>query len=157
ILLDFMAMSLCDLMPLNPKSSNLRPSRRPLPELVYFIQKVTYQARINCRTALVALIYLNRAKAALPKNAVGSDDTCHRMLLGALLLASKFLQDTTWYTVKDEPLTNRRLHDVCCGIFSLDDIHQLERAFLKLIRYECWVDDKDVDAFVLHHRADFFL
>lgn len=42
-----------------------------MPELVYFIQKITFQAGIDCRTALVALIYLNRAKNSLPKGAVG--------------------------------------------------------------------------------------
>jgi hypothetical protein len=61
-------MTVCDIIP--PRKSR---SRSPvMPELVYFIQKITYQAKINCRTALVVLIYLNRAKSALPKGAVGS-------------------------------------------------------------------------------------
>lgn len=54
------------------KSDTSYRSRRPLPELIYFIHKITYHAGINCRTAIVALIYLERAKAAMPKNAVGS-------------------------------------------------------------------------------------
>jgi hypothetical protein len=76
------------------------------------------------------------------------------MFLGALLLASKFLKDSVWTT---NTITNRRLYEICGGLFSLEEIHQLERAFLTLIQYECWVDDKDLDAFVQQHRDDFSL
>ncbi|KAI7850174.1 hypothetical protein BDC45DRAFT_253782 [Circinella umbellata] len=198
-----MAITLCDIIPFHRRSSSsLRrrssapasptqsptqsQPRRPVPELVYFIQKITYQAGINCRTALVALIYLERAKKHLPRNSVGSYDTCHRMLLGALLLASKFLEDTEWappYTHSNAiskaepellgaswtryygyansyyvgPITNRRLCDMCGGLFSLDDINMLERAFLKLIQHQCWVDEKDVYEYVENHRVDLSL
>lgn len=76
--IDFIAMTLCDLMP--PKKISVRRrqslpvniSQQPImPELVYFIQKITFQGGIDCRTALVALIYLERAKVNLPKSAVG--------------------------------------------------------------------------------------
>ncbi|ORE10315.1 hypothetical protein BCV72DRAFT_247674 [Rhizopus microsporus var. microsporus] len=148
ILIDFTAMTLCDLLPAHPKNASIR---RSLPELVFFVQKVTHQADINCRTLLVALIYLQRAKSNLPKRAVGSDDTNHRMFLGALLLASKFLKDSAWTT---HTLTNRRLYEICGGLFSMKEIYQLERAFLKLIQYNCWVDDQGLNQFVLKHRQD---
>jgi hypothetical protein len=67
ILIDFTAMTLCDLM----RTNNRRT--RSLPEYVFFVQNVTYQANINVRTLLVALIYLQRAKANLPKRAIGND------------------------------------------------------------------------------------
>ncbi|SAM08553.1 hypothetical protein [Absidia glauca] len=93
ILIDFIAITLCDLIPVKSSLSKRRASSsslsstystssaasslpsirgRPLPELVYFIQKITFTAEINVRTALVALIYLDRAKSHLPKNAVGN-------------------------------------------------------------------------------------
>ncbi|GAA5797010.1 cyclin domain-containing protein [Helicostylum pulchrum] len=149
ILIDFTAMTLCDLMPTRPVTR-----RRSLPELVFFVQKITHLAQINARTLLVALIYLQRAKSNLPKRAVGGDDTNHRMFLGALLLASKFLKDTTWTT---STLSNRRIYEICGGLFSPQDICQLELAFLKLIQYNCWVDDQTLNNFVELHRADFSL
>ncbi|KAI8081107.1 cyclin domain-containing protein [Thamnidium elegans] len=149
ILIDFTAMTLCDLMPTRPVTR-----RRSLPELVFFVQKITHLAQINARTLLVALIYLQRAKSNLPKRAVGGDDTNHRMFLGALLLASKFLKDTTWTTTT---LSNRRIYEICGGLFSPQDICQLELAFLKLIQYNCWVDDQTLNNFVELHRADFSL
>ncbi|KAI8330446.1 hypothetical protein BC941DRAFT_361460 [Chlamydoabsidia padenii] len=147
--IDFIAITLCDLLPIKQKRS--LPSIRPLPELVYFIQKITFTAEINVRTALVALIYLDRAKSYLPKNAVGNNDTSHRLLLGSLLIASKFLQGTTWST---STVTNQLLYELCDGLFYLHEIDQMERAFLKLIQYQCWVDDRHVNDFVLYHRVD---
>lgn len=144
-------MTLCDLMPTRPVAR-----RRSLPELVFFVQKITHLAHINARTLLVALIYLQRAKSNLPKRAVGGDDTNHRMFLGALLLASKFLKDSAW-TTTTSTLSNRRIYEICGGLFSLEDVCQLERAFLKLVQYNCWVDDQTLNNFVQLHRADFSL
>ncbi|OAD66732.1 cyclin [Phycomyces blakesleeanus NRRL 1555(-)] len=198
VLIDLIAMTLCDLLPIKTTRRRSPQNPRPLPELVYFIHKITYQAGINYRTALVALIYLGRAKQNLPHNAVGNQDTCHRLFLGALLLASKFLQDTPWTpdyyychstTASDAttavstlkvlaqspslisatkvqnvtpplrplhivPLTNRRLCDMCNGIFHLKDIFQLELSFLQLIHYEGWVNEREFNAFVIKHRVD---
>ncbi|KAI8384589.1 uncharacterized protein BYT42DRAFT_267032 [Radiomyces spectabilis] len=189
VLIDFMAMTLCDLVPKRPqrRASHADTStalNEPfIPELVYFIQKITFQSNTNCRTALVALIYLDRAKAAMPPRAVGDRDACHRLFLAALLLASKFLRDTAWQrfsftqvaTVPSTwshyysfhyrgshpplkgPLTNGQLCVMCHGLYSLDDINQLERAFLKLIQYQLWVDDTHVNAFLVQHRVDLSL
>ncbi|CAO3642747.1 unnamed protein product [Cunninghamella blakesleeana] len=156
ILIDFIAITLCDVLPLkqnsigNNESSHHR-GKPPLPELLYFIQKITIGAEINCRTAIVALIYLERIKSFLPSNAVGSYDTRHRLLLGSLLLASKFLKGSTW---TNHTLTKHQLYDLCDGLFQHQDIDLLERSFLKLIQYQCWVDDKDVNAYILKHRSD---
>lgn len=184
-----MAMTLCDLFPprkISPRRRSSLPNLTMImPELIYFIQKITFQAGINCRTALVALIYLNRAKRLLPNGAVGGHDTCHRMFLASILLASKFLRTdvnnnnnnitTTLSTIPPTwshyysyyyhrgnntqgPLTNRKLSEICGGgLFPLQEINQLERAFLKLIQYQCWVEEKDVQDFVLAHRVDFSL
>lgn len=180
-----MAMTLCDLIPPHKISARRRQSlpnptnnTMTMPELVYFIQKITFQAGINCRTALVALIYLNRAKQLLPRGTVGGRDTCHRMFLASVLLASKFLCTdsittkilshipSTWshyYSFHHQssfgcgPLTNRKLSEMCGGLFPLQEINQLERAFLKLIQYQCWVSDNEVNNFVLKHRVDLSL
>jgi hypothetical protein len=70
-----MAVTLCDLIPpkrqTRHRQSTTTTINMVMPELVYFIQKITFKAAINCRTALVALIYLGRAKSRLPRKAVG--------------------------------------------------------------------------------------
>ncbi|KAL0088124.1 cyclin [Phycomyces blakesleeanus] len=188
VLIDFMAMTVCDLIPsrkCKSQQNTFGQDRHPMPELVHFIQKITFSAGVNCRTALVALIYLDRAKAALPKGAAGGHDTPHRMFLASMLLASKYLRGTRWSppfsphqpllpTVPSSwqhyysylssnpsyclgPLTNAQLSNLCSGLFSLEQVNTIERAFLKLIDYRCWVDDLEVKEFVLKHRVDFSL
>lgn len=200
-----MAMTLCDIIPprklsaahrrqsLPTNLNNFQHSNNMMPELIYFIQKITFQAGIHCRTALVALIYLNRAKQRIPKAAIGGHDTCHRMFLASILIASKFLQAdeqnttakrlispkstrvpsdnnnwTHYYAAYPHyyhssmlikgPLTNKKLSDICGnGLFPLNEINQLERAFLKLIQYQCWITDQEIQEFVLKHRVDFSL
>lgn len=109
-------------------------------------------------------------------------DTRHRIFLGALLTACKFLRDTEWASVSSPlfssrlppcwsryysycysntssfgPLNNRRLAEMCSGLYTLNDINQVERAFLKLIQYACWVDQEEINEFVKAHSVDFSL
>lgn len=101
------------------------------------------------------------------------------MFLASILIASKFLRDnhcnkhiisipSTWShyysyyycsntTTTSSILTNRHLANLCGGFFPLHEINQLERAFLKLLNYQCWVNDQDIQNFVLEHRVDFSL
>ena len=72
--LDFFAFKLCDFIQTRPLPIG---SKRTAPELVYFILKITSQARISCHIAVVALIYIERCKAALPKNAIGDQGMCY--------------------------------------------------------------------------------
>lgn len=147
ILSDFTAMTLCDLIP------KRQITYRSLPELIFFIHKVSHQTQINCQTLLVALIYLYRAKSRLSKRVIGSDDTPHRLFLGSILIASKFLWDSTWIHL---PLTNRWLCEIS-RMYSIEEMNQIESAFLKLIQYKCWIDHKDLNDFVFLHRQDFFI
>ncbi|ORX53102.1 hypothetical protein DM01DRAFT_1407876 [Hesseltinella vesiculosa] len=152
ILTDFMAIMLCDMVPCRPRHDVLfQVNGQPLPELMYFIQMMTFGGEINCRTALVALIYLERAKLRLPSHAVGSPDTSHRLFLASLLLASKLLQGSTWTTAT---LTKHRVYKLCRGLYSYREIESIERGFLKLIEYQCWVDDRDLHHFIMRHRSD---
>ncbi|KAI9008785.1 hypothetical protein CLU79DRAFT_509603 [Phycomyces nitens] len=143
---------------------------RTAPELLYFIHRVTSQARISCHIAVVALIYIERCKEALPKHAVGNQDTAHRIIVASLLIASKFLHGTRWAICQqstedltmcadeDKPcwLTNSRMAGIC-GMYSLEQVNQLERSFLNLIQHRCWVDSGEVQAYLIRHRQDLLL
>lgn len=60
-------------------------------------------------------------------------------------------------TIIKKQLTNRYLSTLSAGLFSLSEINQLERSFLKLIHYQCWVNDQDINNFIMEHRVDFSL
>ncbi|KAI8065452.1 hypothetical protein BC940DRAFT_304134 [Gongronella butleri] len=163
ILIDFFALTMCDFLPTK------RIQERTTPELIYFIQKITFHARISCHIAVVALIYIDRCKEALPRNAIGDQDTAHRIVLASLLVASKFLHGTRWAATQlvgdddraDEDrscwLTNGRLAALCRHMYTLDQVNQLERSFLRLIQYQCWVDSTQVQAYLLRHRQELLL
>jgi hypothetical protein len=68
---DFFAQTICDLLP----TSQSRPRLASLPELLFFIEKVTHRAGVTCKVIIYAMIYLERAKEALPKGAVGNYGT----------------------------------------------------------------------------------
>jgi hypothetical protein len=74
---DLIAVKLCDLIPTRPIPTGCS---RTAPELVYFILKVTRRARISCHIAVVALIYFDRCKKALPKNAIGDQGNVYYMI-----------------------------------------------------------------------------
>ncbi|KAJ2964632.1 hypothetical protein NQZ79_g493 [Umbelopsis isabellina] len=150
ILTDYMAQTVCDIIPIVKPAS----SSSPIPELVYFIHKLTVRSHIELRVAIVALIYLHRCKRVLPKGAVGNPDTAHRIFLASILVASKFLEETL---VSSPPLSNQKLCELCDGMYTLRDIGDLERSFLKIIKYRCWVSQEDIKKFLSKHRADLLL
>ncbi|KAI7896063.1 uncharacterized protein EV154DRAFT_493403 [Mucor mucedo] len=173
VLTDFFAFKLCDFIRTRPLPTG---SERTAPELVYFILKITSQARISCHIAVVALIYIERCKAALPKNAIGDQDTIHRIFVASILVASKYLHGTCWgasqtVMMMDEEeevvvraedelpvwLNNARMASICNRFYSLQQINQLELAFLNLIKFECFVNPIEVQEYLVKHRQDLLL
>ncbi|CAO3703377.1 unnamed protein product [Rhizopus stolonifer] len=150
ILTDFIAFKLCELLPIRPLPTG---TRRTTPELVYFILKVTTEARISCHIAVIALIYIERCKKALPKHAMGDQDTIHRIFVASILIASKYLQDSTW----GNRLNNATMASICYRFYTLEEINQLETSFLKLIKYDCFVHPLEVDHYLSRHRQDLLI
>jgi hypothetical protein len=176
-----MAETVCDMIPIVKPAA----SSSPLPELVYFIHKMSIRSHMDWQVAIIALIYLHRCKRALPKGAVGNPgkethqasphnnrpkfiqtnplkkiiwlfaDTAHRVFLAAVLIASKFVQDSNMNVAPR--LTNQKLCNFCDGMYTLRDIGDLERAFLKILKYRCWVSHEDIQRFLYKHRADLLL
>ncbi|KAI8880585.1 hypothetical protein K501DRAFT_224591 [Backusella circina FSU 941] len=156
VLTDLIAIKLCDLIPTRPLPTGCS---RTAPELLYFILKVTSRARISCHIAVVALIYLDKCKKALPKNAIGDQDTIHRIFIASILVASKYLHGTCWGITADDHvwLNNARMADICSDLFTLEQVNQLELSFLKLIHFECFVNANQVQDYLVQNRQDLCL
>ncbi|CAG8547089.1 2110_t:CDS:2 [Diversispora eburnea] len=125
-LTNFIAESMCGILMTyqTPQTINW-----PLPELVFFVEKVTTRAKIDYHTAIVALILVSRLKKKLPKNAFG-EYTYHRLFLSAILVASKDLAPEI------------------SGIYSVQDVNQMEKSFRKILGLQIEVYDDDVRNFV---------
>ncbi|KAJ7481008.1 hypothetical protein B0H11DRAFT_1648624, partial [Mycena galericulata] len=98
-----------------------------------FISTVLSHAEISLTTLLVAVVYINRVRPhlsiALQKWAF------ERVFLGALIVASKFTNDSA---------PNNTQWALCTGIFGKRDIGRVEREFLDVLDWELRVSEADL-------------
>ncbi|KAJ7914026.1 hypothetical protein B0H13DRAFT_1611962 [Mycena leptocephala] len=118
-----------DLPLISPKLSSTAFSR--------LISRVFQRASVDMRVILATLVYVCRAKPHLQISR--PDWIHHRVFLGTLVVASKYINDCTL----------RNIHwGECTGIFNEHDIGVMERDFLTVLDYELGVKEHDIMAHV---------
>ncbi|KAJ2902866.1 hypothetical protein GGI21_004499 [Coemansia aciculifera] len=85
---------------------------------------------------VTALIYVERLRRHLPNTATGSADTPYRIFLASLLLADKF-----W---SDHSVQIKSLVAAAGGLFSQREICAMERALLKLLKFDLFVSADEI-------------
>ncbi|KAF9014862.1 hypothetical protein BDZ89DRAFT_437648 [Hymenopellis radicata] len=114
------------------------PSRRnEHPKFTAFATNVLSRAEVTMPTVLVALVYVDRAKPHL--HIALEEWALERVFLGALIIASKYLNDSTLKNVH---------WAICTGVFGKRDIGRIEREFLDVLDFELSVTDADL---MSHH------
>ncbi|KAI8813310.1 hypothetical protein BJ742DRAFT_865804, partial [Cladochytrium replicatum] len=114
-------------------SSDLNTSGRPiLPGLHQFIMSVMQRTRSSLSSLALALFYLTRLKQIHPF-CRGSHGSGHRIMLAALIVASKYLYDDTF--------NNKAWSSVSSGLYSLDEVNQMEIELLYFLKYQLWVTE----------------
>ncbi|KAI9069661.1 hypothetical protein FKP32DRAFT_1586715 [Trametes sanguinea] len=104
-----------------------------------FVTDVIYKAEVKVPALLVTLVYINRAK---PHIQIALEQWANeRVFLGALILANKYLNDSTLKNVH---------WALCTGVFGKRDIGRIEREFLDVLDFELGVSEADLLA---HHDA----
>ena len=111
-----------------------------------FIERILRDAKISPLVVVVALIYLHQLKEILPKDAVGGDDTCHRLFLSAILIASKSCYDYC--------LRTKRLAKYTIGIYTTKDLFKMEMSLLKLLNFNTRVTQERIDSFLYAANMD---
>ncbi|KAH9848830.1 hypothetical protein C2E23DRAFT_841776 [Lenzites betulinus] len=104
-----------------------------------FVTDVITKAEVKVPALLVTLVYINRAK---PHIQIALEQWANeRVFLGALILANKYLNDSTLKNVH---------WALCTGVFGKRDIGRIEREFLDVLDFELSVSESDLLA---HHDA----
>ncbi|KAI0295440.1 hypothetical protein BC826DRAFT_876815, partial [Russula brevipes] len=103
------------------------------------VNNVLSRAEVEVPVVLATLVYLNRAK---PHLHIALEEWANeRVFLGALIVASKYLNDSTLKNVH---------WAVCTGVFGKRDIGRIEREFLDVLDFELSITEADIMA---HHHT----
>lgn len=124
-----------------PSSSSHRGrsmSRRPEhTKFTAFVSNVLTRAEVTLPTLLVSLVYINRAK---PHLQIALEEwACERVFLGAIMVASKFSNDSTLKNVH---------WALCTGVFGKRDVGRIEREFLDVLDFDLSITEDDI---LSHH------
>jgi hypothetical protein len=104
-----------------------------------FVASMLERAEVTMPTLLVTLVYIQRAKFHLH---IGLEQwALERVFLGALIVASKYLNDSTLKNVH---------WSMCTGIFGKRDIGRIEREYLDVLNFELKVTEDDI---LSHHQG----
>ncbi|KAG2106719.1 uncharacterized protein F5147DRAFT_699611 [Suillus discolor] len=113
-------------------------SRRPEhTKFTTFVTNVLTRAEVTLPTLLVSLVYINRAK---PHLQIALEEwACERVFLGAIMIASKFSNDSTLKNVH---------WALCTGVFGKRDVGRIEREFLDVLDFDLSITEDDI---LSHH------
>jgi len=104
-----------------------------------FVSNVLTRAEVTMPTLLSALVYIDRAK---PHLHIGLEQwALERVFLGALIVASKYLNDSTLKNVH---------WALCTGVFGKRDVGRIEREYLDVLNFELGISEDDL---LSHHQG----
>ncbi|KAF8958015.1 hypothetical protein BDZ97DRAFT_1669002 [Flammula alnicola] len=104
-----------------------------------FVENVLSRAEVTMSTVLATLVYVDRAT---PHLHIGLEQwALERVFLGALIVASKYLNDSTLKNVH---------WALCTGVFGKRDVGRIEREFLDVLNFELKITEDDL---LSHHQG----
>ncbi|AGO12165.1 AaceriAEL195Wp [[Ashbya] aceris (nom. inval.)] len=109
---------------------------RALPSVHTFITRLVRYTNVYTATLLTTVVYLERLRQLLPRDATGIPSTAHRIFLACLILSAKFHNDSS-------PL-NKHWTKYTDGLFTTQDVNLMERQLLRLFDWNVRVFDHDL-------------
>lgn len=128
-----------------------------LPTLEEFITQLVVSSNVQVPTLMSTLVYLNRLRSRLQPMAKGLRCTTHRIFLASLILAAKYLNDSS---PKNKHWANYSVMP-CAGFsfgFSRTEVNLMEKQLLFLLDWDLRITEEDLfrelDPFLAPLRDD---
>lgn len=136
-----------------PPPVEVQPGQDNLPSLEVFIKNLVRSSNVQVPTLMSTLVYLNRLKSELQPNAQGLRCTTHRIFLACLILAAKYLNDSSPKNKHWAAYTRTKLRDDLPTFgFSTTEVNLMEKQLLKLLNWNLRITEED-----LYRELDPFL
>ncbi|KAK3987152.1 cyclin-U4-1 [Cladorrhinum sp. PSN332] len=137
--------------PRTPPPRAVRCEDGSLPTLEDFITRLVVSSNVQVPTLMSTLVYLNRLKSRLQPMAKGLRCTTHRIFLAALILAAKYLNDSS---PKNKHWANYSYISTAAYNFgfSRTEVNLMEKQLLYLLDWDLRITEED-----LYRELDHFL
>jgi len=137
--------------PRTPEPREVQPEDGDLPTLEEFITQLVVSSNVQVPTLMSTLVYLQRLKSKLQPMARGLRCTTHRIFLAALILAAKYLNDSSPKNKHWANYSHIRSETYNFG-FSRTEVNLMEKQLLFLLDWDLRITEQD-----LYRELDLFL